>query len=156
MVFLLGCVPVVRRQLALMSRHAVAVDAPPKPFRYGCQPFGIRGAARWMNSTGAGGRGLLRRLIETSSGSRLPLRMLHGAHEVTTFSQTDSPPRLRGTTWSSVSLPPFVPQYMQRQPSRAKSARREILRWSVRGTRTYWTSRITFGRGNATVADLRG
>ncbi len=109
-----------------------------------------------MKSTDAGGRGFARSVIETSSGSRLPLRMLHGAHEVTTFSQTESPPRLRGTTWSSVSLPPLVPQYMQRQPSRANSARREILRWSVLGTRTYCTSRITCGRGKATVADLRG
>ena len=74
--------------------------------------------------------------IETSSGSRFPLRMLQGAHEVTTFSQTDPPPRLRGTTWSSVSRPPVVPQYMQRHPSRANSARREIFRCSVRGTRT--------------------
>jgi hypothetical protein len=45
---------------------------------------------------------------------------------------------------------------MQRQPSRANSARREILRFSVRGTRTYWTSRITCGRGYVSVADLRG
>src|SRR5436190_4559595 len=154
--YLLGCVPEVRRRRAPTSRHAVAVEALPKPFRYGCQPFGIRGVARWMKSTGAGGRGFTRGVIETSSGRRFPLRMLHGAHEVTTFSQMDSPPRLRGTTWSSVSLPPLVPQYMQRQPSRAKSARREILRCSVRGTRTYWTSRMTFGRGKATVADLRG
>jgi hypothetical protein len=60
---------------------------------------------------------------------------LHGAHEVTTFSQTESPPRLLGTTWSSVSLP-VEPQYWQRQPSRAKSARREIFRFTARGTRT--------------------
>ena len=33
------------------------------------------------------------------------MRRLHGAHEVTTFSHTESPPRLLGTTWSSVSLP---------------------------------------------------
>ena len=36
-------------------------------------------------------------------------------------------PSARGTTWSSVSFP-LDPQYWQRQPSRAKSARREILR----------------------------
>src|SRR5207342_1862393 len=106
--------------------------------------------------TGAGGRGGLRSVIETSSGKRLPLRMLQGAHEVTTFSQTESPPRLRGTTWSRVRRPLVVPQYMQRQPSRAKSARREILRCSVRGTRTYCTSLITCGQGYVSAADLRG
>src|ERR671937_1763168 len=127
----------MRRRLAPMSRHAVAVAVSPKPFRYGCQPFGIRDVARWMKRTAAGAFGFARSAIETSSGRRLPLRMLHGAHEVTTFSQTESPPRVRGTTWSRVSLPPEVPQYMQRQPSRENRARREILRWSVRGTRTY-------------------
>ncbi len=87
-----------------------ADDSPLSPRRYGCQPFGILGVARWMKSTGAGGRGFACRAIETSSGSRFPFFMLHGAHEVTTFSQTDSPPRLRGTTWSSVSRPLVVPQ----------------------------------------------
>ena len=58
----------------------------------------------------AGGRGFLRSSIETSCGSRFPLRRLQGAHEVTTFSQTDSPPRLFGTTWSRVSRPPALPQ----------------------------------------------
>jgi hypothetical protein len=82
--------------------------------------------------------------------------MLQGAHEVTTFSQTESPPRERGTTWSSVRRPLVVPQYMQRHPSRANSARREIFRCSVLGTRTYWTSLITCGHGKAPVADLRG
>ena len=59
------------------------------------------------------GRRRARRLwscIASSSSSRLPLRRLHGAHEVTTFSHTESPPRLRGTTWSSVSRPLAVPQ----------------------------------------------
>ena len=72
----------------------------------------------------------------TSCSSRLPFLWLHVAHDVTTFSQTESPPRERGTTWSSVSRPFVVPQYTQRQPSRANSARREIFRWIARGTRT--------------------
>jgi hypothetical protein len=38
-----------------------------------------------------------------SSSSRSPLVWLQGAHDVTTFSHTDVPPRERGTTWSSVS-----------------------------------------------------
>ena len=63
-----------------------------------------------MKSTGAGGRGWRVQLHRDLLGSRFPLRRLHGAHEVTTFSQTDSPPRERGTTWSSVSRPPLVPQ----------------------------------------------
>ncbi len=63
-----------------------------------------------MKSTGVGGLGMYRSSIDTSSGSRSPFLRLHGAHEVTTFSHTESPPRLRGTTWSSVSFPPVVPQ----------------------------------------------
>jgi hypothetical protein len=51
-----------------------------------------------MNSTGAGGLGGERSSIAASSSSRLPFLRLHGAHEVTTFSHTESPPRLRGTT----------------------------------------------------------
>src|SRR5581483_2787167 len=68
------------------------------------------GAASRMKSTGAGGRGARRRIIDASSGRRSPFFRLHGAHAVTTFSQTESPPRLRGTTWSSVRRPPLVPQ----------------------------------------------
>ena len=44
------------------------------------------------------------------ASSRSPLRRLHGAHEVTTFSHTEPPPFERGTTWSSVSRPPVSPQ----------------------------------------------
>jgi alcohol dehydrogenase len=94
-----------------------------------------------MNSTGAGGRGCTRSVIDISSGRRFPLRRLHGAQEVTTFSQSEPPPRLLGTTWSSVSRPLLVPQYAHRQPSLAKSARLEIFRCTVRGTETYVTSR---------------
>ena len=36
--------------------------------------------------------------------------MPEGAQDVTTFSPEESPPRLRGTTWSSVSRPFDVPQ----------------------------------------------
>ena len=88
-----------------------------------------------MKRAGAGGRGLIWGCICTSSGSRSALRRLQGAHDATTFSQTESPPRLLGTTWSSVKRPE-EPQYWQRQPSRAKSARREIRRCTARGTRT--------------------
>src|SRR5437016_13841032 len=100
-----------------------------------------------MKSVGDGGLGCTRIVRPASSSVRLPLRRLHGAHDVTTFSHTESPPRDRGTTWSSVRRPPAEPQYTQRQPSRAKRARREIFRWTARGTRTYVTRRITCGHG---------
>ena len=62
------------------------------------------------------------------------------------FSQTDSPPRLRGITWSTVSPGLPVPQYWQIQPSRASTALRVMRRrWTSRGTRTKVTSRITSG-----------
>ena len=81
-----------------------------RPARYGCQLEGIFGAASRMKSTGAGGPGGFGSSIATSSSERSPLRRLHGEHAVTTLSQTDSPPRLRGTTWSRVRRPPLVPQ----------------------------------------------
>jgi hypothetical protein len=63
-----------------------------------------------MNSTGAGAFGGWTSSIRASSSVRFPFWWLQGAQAVTTFSQTDSPPRERGTTWSSVSLPALVPQ----------------------------------------------
>ena len=76
----------------------------------GASCSGTRCAARRMKSTGAGARGGRGSVIATSSSSRSPLRRLHGAHEVTTFSHDESPPFERGITWSSVSRPPAVPQ----------------------------------------------
>src|SRR5437762_2989610 len=109
-----------------------------------------------MKSAGAGGRGGLRSAIEISSRSRLPLRRLHGAQEVTTFSHTESPPRLRGTTWSSVSRTSVAPQYTHVQESRANSARREIFRCAARGTRTYELSLITDGQTKIAAAERSG
>src|SRR5215212_7227748 len=106
-----------------------------------------------MKSTGAGGRGRWASSMAASSSRRFPFLWLHGAHAVTTFSHTDSPPRDLGTTWSSVRRPDVVPQYAHRHPSRAKSARREILRWTARGTRTYATRRITCGHAKVSVAE---
>ena len=52
------------------------------------------------------------------------------------FSQLDGPPLERGITWSTVRFE-REPQYWQVQPSRAKTARRVILRlWVSRGTLT--------------------
>ena len=72
--------------------------------------FGIFGAARRMNRTGAGAFGGWTSSMRASSSVRFPFWWLHGAHAVTTFSQMDSPPRDRGMTWSSVSRPAVVPQ----------------------------------------------
>src|SRR5918992_1387924 len=71
------------------------------------------------------------------------------------LSQPEPPPFERGITWSTVRLV-LAPQYMHCQPSRAKTARRVILRlWLSRGTRTYVTSRITTGLGSEPVAQCR-
>ena len=70
--------------------------------RYGSQAIGILGLARWMNTVGPGGRGRLCGCIRASRGVRLPFLRLQGAQEATMFSHTDSPPRLRGITWSTV------------------------------------------------------
>ena len=65
------------------------------------------------------------------------------------FSHTDSPPRLRGITWSTVSPNAWWPQYWQVQASRASTALRVILRrWTSRGMRMYRIRRITQGRSN--------
>src|SRR3954451_19667130 len=97
-----------------------------------------------MNTSGAGGRGRVRGCIPISCGRRSALRRLHGAQEVTMFSQLVPPPRERGTTWSTVSRD-VEPQYWQHQPSRAKTALRVILRAYSRGARTYVVRRMTVG-----------
>jgi hypothetical protein len=63
-----------------------------------------------MNTLGAGGLGCRVGNIRASCGSWSPLRELHGAQEVTTLSQVELPPRLRGTTWSIVRRA-AAPQY---------------------------------------------
>ena len=89
-----------------------------------------------MKIVGPGARGLLARVHLVSTGVRLPLRRLQGAQEVTMFSQSLVPPRLRGTTWSTVRCE-VVPQYWQVQESRANTARRVMRRRRLsRGTRT--------------------
>ena len=69
------------------------------------------------------------------------------------FSQLDGPPLERGMTWSTVRFE-REPQYWQAQPSRAKTARRVILRrWVSRGTLTKVTRRMTTGRGIAVCSE---
>ena len=88
-----------------------------------------------MKSLGTGARGFRCGTMPTSVGSWAPLRTLQGAQEVTTLSQDVSPPRLRGMTWSMVRWR-VLPQYWQRNPSRARIARREMRRLSACGMRT--------------------
>src|SRR6185295_18599810 len=105
--------------------------------RYCCQAGGIEGLATWMNTVGPGAFGLFFGCMWISRGRRLPLRRLQDAQAATMFSQTDLPPRLRGMTWSTVSPDLREPQYWQVQESRARTARRVILRrWASRGIRT--------------------
>src|SRR2546426_6856324 len=51
--------------------------------------------------------------IPTSSTRRLPFRKLQRRQAATTFTQVVSPPRERGTTWSTVSRSPRRLQYWQ-------------------------------------------
>src|SRR2546426_910792 len=69
-----------------------------------------------------GANGWRRSVRCVSERSRSSLAALHGRQEATTFSQTCSPPRERGTTWSMFSA--VAPQYWQRGPSRTKTDRR--------------------------------
>ena len=94
------------------------------------------GLATWMKTCGLGAVGVRRGCMPAFSGRLSPLRRLHGAHEATMFSQFELPPLDRGITWSTVRFE-REPQYWQVQPSRAKTARRVILRRCVsRGTLT--------------------
>ena len=69
------------------------------------------------------------------------------------FSHVEAPPLERGMTWSTVRFA-RAPQYWQVQPSRAKTARRVILRrWVSRGTLTNVTSRMTTGRGSVECSE---
>src|SRR4051794_12775627 len=106
-----------------------------------------------MKTWGLGVRGAWRRRIPTCRGKALPLRRLQGAQEVTMFSQLETPPLDRGTTWSTVRLE-REPQYWQVQRSRAKTARRVILRrCASRGTFTQVTRRITTGRASVELSE---
>src|SRR5438067_2895579 len=116
--------------------------------RYGCQMSGTRGTATCTKIVGLGALGTRRGCIPTCFGRRSPFRRLQGAQHVTMLSQWDVPPFERGITWSTVSEARAEPQYWQVHLSRAKIARRVILRLCAsRGIRTYEISRITAGLG---------
>ena len=95
------------------------------------------GLATWMKTCGLGAAGRRAGVhVGLARAGWSPLRRLHGAHEATMFSQFELPPLERGMTWSTVRFE-REPQYWQVQPSRAKTARRVILRRCVsRGTFT--------------------
>src|ERR1700710_1559359 len=89
-----------------------------------------------MNTVGAGALVVFLGCMWISRGRRLPFLRLQVAQAATMFSQTDSPPRERGMTWSTVRPDLVEPQYWQVQESRARTARRVILRrWASRGMR---------------------
>src|SRR5436190_16577400 len=96
--------------------------------RYCCHTSGTRGTATCTKIVAAGGAGLFFGCMLACFGSRSPLRRLQGAQHVTMLSHDDEPPFERGITWSTVRLVWPVPQYWHVQWSRAKIARRVILR----------------------------
>src|SRR6202000_82130 len=100
-----------------------------------------------MKTVGAGGFGVVLGCICISRGRRLPFLRLQVAQAATMLSQVEPPPRERGMRWPRVSPDLAKPQYWQVQESRARTARRVILRrWASRGMRTELTRRITSGR----------
>src|SRR5436309_9466081 len=110
----------------------------PQAARYCCQTSGTFGTATCTKIVELGGAGFDRGCMPACFGSRSPLRRLQGAQQVTMLSHELEPPFDRGITWSTVSAWWPVPQYWQVQRSRAKIARRVILRLCAsRGTRTY-------------------
>ncbi len=84
----------------------------------------------WMKTCGWGMDGVRRGCMPAFSGRWSALRRLQGAQEATMSSHVEEPPLERGITWSTVRLE-REPQYWQVQLSRAKTARRVILRRSV-------------------------
>src|SRR3954454_25074430 len=120
----------------VLAAAGVAGCAQAASGRYCRHVAGIVGDASWMKMWAPGVRGFTRGCMLTWWGSRSALRRLHGAHEATMLSQPEPPPLERGITWSTVSEV-RAPQYWHCQPSRAKTARRVILRlWVSRGMRT--------------------
>ena len=97
-----------------------------------------------------GGAGWWRIRHPSSDTCRSALTWLQWRHAATTLSHECLPPRLRGTTWSTLVATP--PQYTHRPPSRANSARRVSGTGPRKGTRTKRVSWTTLGAGMAHVA----
>src|SRR3954447_2484616 len=145
-----------RRRTAAKPRtggYAASANTPTASGSHCRQAAGIVGLATWMKTCGLGALGVRRGCMPALSGRWSPLRRLQGAHDATMLSQLELPPFERGMTWSTVRFE-REPQYWHVQPSRAKTARRVILRRCVsRGTLTYETSRMTTGRGIAVCSE---
>src|SRR5207302_5652921 len=75
---------------------------------------------RWTEKRNRGCTGSRIRRIPASSSSRFPLRRLHLRQAATTFVQVVSPPRDRGSTWSTVRRSPRRLQYWHAYPSRRR------------------------------------
>ena len=79
-----------------------------------------RARVNWPTGFQRGRSGGAMRRIPASVGVRFPFRTLQERHAQTTFSHDETPPRERGSTWSSDSSDDAKrpPQYWQRFPSR--------------------------------------
>src|SRR5688500_20369347 len=91
-------------------------------------------------------RGRRTKCIRASSGVRLPFRWLQRLQHATRLSHVDSPPRERGSTWSSVSSEGenCLPQYWHVEWSRSKMFLRESERF-LNGMWMYSVKRMTEG-----------
>ena len=63
---------------------------------------GPQQAQRSANCARVGTNGSTRNRIPASAGVRSALRWLHGEHAATVFCHDHAPPRLAGSTWSTV------------------------------------------------------
>src|SRR5437868_639297 len=100
----------------------------------------------WRLTWSEKARGRRMRCIRASSGVRLPFWWLHRLQHATRLSHDDSPPRERGSTWSSVSSDGVNcrPQYWQVEWSRSRMFLRESERL-LYGMCMYSTRRMTDG-----------
>src|SRR5439155_6388346 len=108
---------------------------------------------RWTEKRNRGCTGSRIRRIPASSSSRFPLRRLHLRQAATTFVQVVSPPRDRGSTWSTVRRSPRRLQYWHAYPSRRRMFFLLKATRSRNGLRMYTPSRMTAGSANVTDGD---
>ena len=97
-----------------------------------------------------GATGVKRSFQPISSGVRFPFTLLHERQHATRLVHEFWPPRLRGSTWSTVFAP--SPQYAHRFLSRRSTPLRESAVVRPRGGCTYRLSRITEGWSMDTCA----
>src|SRR2546423_12053942 len=102
----------------------------------------------WRLTCSEKARGRRIRCMRASSGVRLPFWWLQRLQHATRLSQVLSPPRERGSTWSSVSSDGvnWRPQYWQVEWSRSRMVLRESERL-LYGVGFYSTGRMPEGGG---------